>query len=73
VVVANRFFVAVDHIKMQQILRDFRYELAADPDLHRAWHDNIAMFIHDRCDITDYELRNKLAREFMHYFFRTPK
>jgi len=46
---------------------DARYVMmehfCTDDDLERGYIANIAMFIHDRCGITDYKKRNELAKE----------
>lgn len=48
---------------------DARYTMAEyfnmDEDLRFGYQCNIAMFLNDRCGITDHEERNKLAKELM--------
>ncbi len=43
----------------------------ADPDLRRAYVDNVAMLLHDRYDIKDYETRNRAGDEIVRLIFES--
>lgn len=47
----------------------FNIDNDIDNDYLLGWHCNIAMWLNDNCDITEYNQRNNLANEFIKKFF----
>lgn len=45
------------------------YALAGDDDLRIGYQANVAMLLHDRYGITDYETRNKAANDILNKIF----
>jgi hypothetical protein len=44
---------------------------AEDPDFRRSYVDNVAMLLHDRHNIVEYEARNKAADDVIRLIFES--
>ena len=55
--------------KARQVMGD---TLQEDDDLYQGYQANVAMLLHDRYGITDYEKRNEAADEILSLIFSIP-
>ena len=65
--------MTIDHDVFPVIIRNAREQMCkafkTDEDFRRSYVDNIAMLLHDRYGIIDYEKRNKAANDIMELIF----
>ncbi len=63
----------IDHNAFPVIIRNAREQMCkafkADEDFRQTYVANIAMLLHDRYDIIDWEKRNKAAEDIMDLIF----
>lgn len=55
--------------KIQKARKVFKDAFKKDPDFKQGYRSNIAMLLHDRHGITDYDKRNKAAEDILELVF----
>ena len=56
-------------MSIQEAREIIRQAFEDDPDFRRGYQDNIAMLLHDRHGITEYDARNKAANDIIKLIF----
>jgi len=55
--------------RIKRARKVMRKAFEKDQGFYEGYHSNIAMLLHDKCGITDYSERNKIAKEIMRLIF----